>query len=207
MPGAPCSTPTGCSTRPTSPTRCSITSGRRSAATRSAPCVAEQDGAVIGFAHVRTHTATFTIGEDWYLEDLFVDPSARAGGVGTAIIEHIVEDRPPRRRRHVAVGHRRHQRCRAERLRQDREAHHVGHLRDRTRRYELSLGSSASGTFRPLRRAASVSRGTPRVRPASPAAPLHRTHRPRPVGSSDRSRDASSPAPRATAGPSASPSH
>lgn len=53
--------------------------------------VAEQDGAVVGFAHVRTHVATFSVGEDWYLEDLFVDPSARAGGVGTAIIEHIVK--------------------------------------------------------------------------------------------------------------------
>jgi len=53
--------------------------------------VAEQDGVVIGFAHARTHTATFSIGEDWYLEDLFVDPSARAGGVGTAIIEHLVK--------------------------------------------------------------------------------------------------------------------
>jgi len=53
--------------------------------------VAEQDGDVIGFAHARTHTATFSIGEDWYLEDLYVDPSARAGGVGTAIIEHLVK--------------------------------------------------------------------------------------------------------------------
>jgi GNAT superfamily N-acetyltransferase len=53
--------------------------------------VAVQDGAVIGFAHVRSHTATFSIGEDWYLEDLYVDPEARAGGVGTAIIEHIVK--------------------------------------------------------------------------------------------------------------------
>ena len=53
--------------------------------------VAEQDGGVVGFAHVRTHTATFSIGEDWYLEDLFVDPSARSGGVGTAILEHLVK--------------------------------------------------------------------------------------------------------------------
>jgi GNAT superfamily N-acetyltransferase len=52
--------------------------------------VAEQEAKVIGFAHARTHTATFSIGEDWYLEDLFVDPSSRGGGVGTAIIEHIV---------------------------------------------------------------------------------------------------------------------
>lgn len=51
--------------------------------------VAEQGGRVIGFAHVRTHTATFSIGEDWYLEDLFVDLDVRAGGIGTAILEHL----------------------------------------------------------------------------------------------------------------------
>jgi len=53
--------------------------------------VAEQDGRVVGFAHVRSHVATFSVGEDWYLEDLFVDPSARSGGVGTAILEHLVK--------------------------------------------------------------------------------------------------------------------
>ncbi|WP_309711906.1 GNAT family N-acetyltransferase [Pseudolysinimonas sp.] len=61
--------------------------------------VAEQDpttgsgrrGRVVGFAHVRTHVATFSVGEDWYLEDLFVDPDVRAGGVGTAILEHLVK--------------------------------------------------------------------------------------------------------------------
>jgi len=53
--------------------------------------VAERDGAVVGFAHARTHTATFAVGEDWYLEGLFVDPSVRAEGVGTAIIEHLVK--------------------------------------------------------------------------------------------------------------------
>lgn len=52
--------------------------------------VAERDGRIVGFAHVRTHTATFAVGEDWYLEDLFVDPQVRAGGVGTAILEHLV---------------------------------------------------------------------------------------------------------------------
>lgn len=53
--------------------------------------VAEQDGHVVGFAHVRTHVATFSVGEDWYLEDLFVDPTVRGGGVGTAILEHLVK--------------------------------------------------------------------------------------------------------------------
>ncbi len=53
--------------------------------------VAEHDGVVVGFAHVRTHVATFSVGEDWYLEDLFVDPSVRASGIGTAILEHLVK--------------------------------------------------------------------------------------------------------------------
>ena len=53
--------------------------------------VAEQGGAVVGFAHVRTHVATFSVGDDWYLEDLFVDPSVRATGIGTAILEHLVK--------------------------------------------------------------------------------------------------------------------
>ena len=53
--------------------------------------VAEQDGVVVGFAHARSHVATFSVGEDWYLEDLFVDSSARASGIGTAIIEHLVK--------------------------------------------------------------------------------------------------------------------
>jgi len=53
--------------------------------------VAEQNGRVVGFAHVRTHTATFSVGEDWYLEDLFVDPEVRTGGVGTAILEHLIK--------------------------------------------------------------------------------------------------------------------
>jgi ribosomal protein S18 acetylase RimI-like enzyme len=53
--------------------------------------VAEREGVVVGFAHVRSHVATFSIGEDWYLEDLFVDPAGRGGGVGTAILEHLVK--------------------------------------------------------------------------------------------------------------------
>jgi GNAT superfamily N-acetyltransferase len=53
--------------------------------------VAEEGGVVVGFAHVRTHVATFSVGEDWYLEDLFVDPSVRASGIGTAILEHLVK--------------------------------------------------------------------------------------------------------------------
>jgi GNAT superfamily N-acetyltransferase len=52
--------------------------------------VAELDGAVIGFAHYRSHPDTFTGGRDWYLDDLFVDPAVRGAGVATALIEHLI---------------------------------------------------------------------------------------------------------------------
>ena len=51
--------------------------------------VAERDGVVVGFAHHRAHFDTFTGGRDWYLEDLYVDPDARGGGIATALIEHL----------------------------------------------------------------------------------------------------------------------
>ena len=34
--------------------------------------VAELDGAVVGFAHYRSHPDTFTAGRDWFLDDLYV---------------------------------------------------------------------------------------------------------------------------------------
>lgn len=51
--------------------------------------VAELDGTVVGMAHYRSHPDTFSTGTDWYLDDLFTDPSARGSGVGTALIEHL----------------------------------------------------------------------------------------------------------------------
>jgi ribosomal protein S18 acetylase RimI-like enzyme len=44
------------------------------------------DGAVIGFAHYRSHPDTFSGGRDWFLDDLYVDPAARSNGVATALI-------------------------------------------------------------------------------------------------------------------------
>jgi ribosomal protein S18 acetylase RimI-like enzyme len=52
--------------------------------------VAEVDGTVVGFAHYRSHPDTFSTGRDWFLDDLYVDPAARSGGVASALIEHIV---------------------------------------------------------------------------------------------------------------------
>jgi GNAT superfamily N-acetyltransferase len=48
--------------------------------------VAEIDGAVGGFGHMRTHWDTFTGSPAWYLDDLFTAPAARGHGVATAII-------------------------------------------------------------------------------------------------------------------------
>ena len=51
--------------------------------------VAEVDGSVIGFAHYRSHPDTFSLGRDWFLDDLFVDPDSRGSGAATALIEHL----------------------------------------------------------------------------------------------------------------------
>ncbi|WP_170154351.1 GNAT family N-acetyltransferase [Protaetiibacter intestinalis] len=51
--------------------------------------VAERDGAVVGFAHYRSHPDTFSGGRDWYLDDLFVTPEVRGTGAGRALIEAI----------------------------------------------------------------------------------------------------------------------
>jgi GNAT superfamily N-acetyltransferase len=51
--------------------------------------VAEVEGVVVGIAHYRSHPDTFTAGRDWYLDDLFVEPGSRGGGVATALIEHL----------------------------------------------------------------------------------------------------------------------
>jgi len=53
--------------------------------------VAEQDGAVVGFAHYRAHFDTFTGGRDWYLEDLYVHPDARGAGLASALIERLAD--------------------------------------------------------------------------------------------------------------------
>ena len=51
--------------------------------------VAEVDGAVVGFAHYRSHPDTFSTGRDWFLDDLYTAPEARGRGVATALIDHL----------------------------------------------------------------------------------------------------------------------
>jgi GNAT superfamily N-acetyltransferase len=53
--------------------------------------VAEVGGDVVGVAHYRSHPDTFNTGRDWYLDDLFTDPSARGTGVASALIERLKE--------------------------------------------------------------------------------------------------------------------
>ena len=54
--------------------------------------VAERDGQVIGIANYLTHESTSTLAPVCYLQDLFVDPEARGGGVGRALVDWLVEE-------------------------------------------------------------------------------------------------------------------
>lgn len=47
----------------------------------------DADGRLVGFAHYLFHRSTWAIGPYCYLEDLFVSPDVRGGGVGKALIE------------------------------------------------------------------------------------------------------------------------
>jgi GNAT superfamily N-acetyltransferase len=49
----------------------------------------DESGTAIGLVHWLTHPSTWSIGTYCYLEDLFVDPAARQGGVGSALIAHV----------------------------------------------------------------------------------------------------------------------
>jgi GNAT superfamily N-acetyltransferase len=51
--------------------------------------VAEVDGQVYGFANCVVHENTWETQPVCYLEDLFVVPSARSRGIGTALIEWL----------------------------------------------------------------------------------------------------------------------
>jgi GNAT superfamily N-acetyltransferase len=51
--------------------------------------VAEQDGHIAGIAHAVVHRSTWAVAPYVYLNDLFVAPDARGGGVGRALIEAV----------------------------------------------------------------------------------------------------------------------
>ena len=48
-----------------------------------------ENNVMLGFALHHHHCSTWVIGEDCYLEDLFVSPDARGKGVGRALIEDL----------------------------------------------------------------------------------------------------------------------
>ena len=51
--------------------------------------VAVQDGALIGFAHFRRYLRPLSTSTGGFLDDLFVDPSARGSGAAAALIEAV----------------------------------------------------------------------------------------------------------------------
>ena len=51
----------------------------------------DASGRAIGLVHWLTHPATWSKGVYCYLEDLYVDPEARGGGTGRALIAHVRE--------------------------------------------------------------------------------------------------------------------
>ena len=58
---------------------------------RVAECgVAEREGHVAGFSVSVIHEGTWTRAPVCYLEDMFVDPAARGGGIGRALIGDLV---------------------------------------------------------------------------------------------------------------------
>jgi len=51
--------------------------------------VAELDGRIVGIAHAVVHRSTWAVAPYVYLNDLFVAPDVRGGGVGRALIEAV----------------------------------------------------------------------------------------------------------------------
>jgi len=49
----------------------------------------DERGTPVGIVHWLTHPATWATTDYCYLEDLFVAPALRGGGVGRALIEHV----------------------------------------------------------------------------------------------------------------------
>ncbi len=53
--------------------------------------IAEIDGRIAGFSISVLHESSWTTSPICYLEDLFVDPSLRGGGVGRALIQDLID--------------------------------------------------------------------------------------------------------------------
>ena len=53
--------------------------------------LAEKDDQVVGFTHYIFRPSTWEVEDFCYLEDLYVDPKVRGGGVGRALIKAVEE--------------------------------------------------------------------------------------------------------------------
>lgn len=53
------------------------------------PVAENEGGNLVGIVHYLFHATTWTTRQKCYLQDLFVDPAARTGGVGRALIEAV----------------------------------------------------------------------------------------------------------------------
>jgi ribosomal protein S18 acetylase RimI-like enzyme len=54
--------------------------------------VAEEAGELVGFAHIRRLSDTFTGGPGWFLDDLYVAPEHRGRGIARDLIERAARD-------------------------------------------------------------------------------------------------------------------
>lgn len=54
--------------------------------------LAVRGATVVGFVHSIEHRSCWTIGNYLYLQDLFVAPAERGGGVGRRLIEHVYRE-------------------------------------------------------------------------------------------------------------------
>jgi len=53
--------------------------------------VAERGGTLAGFVHYQFHPTSWSLRDSCYLEDLYVDPEGRGGGIGRALIRAVYE--------------------------------------------------------------------------------------------------------------------
>jgi ribosomal protein S18 acetylase RimI-like enzyme len=54
--------------------------------------VADDSGELVGFAHIRRLSDTFTGGPGWFLDDLYVAPEQRGRGIARDLIERAARD-------------------------------------------------------------------------------------------------------------------
>jgi ribosomal protein S18 acetylase RimI-like enzyme len=54
--------------------------------------VAVDAGELVGFAHIRRLSDTFTAGPGWFLDDLYVIPERRGRGIARELIERAAQD-------------------------------------------------------------------------------------------------------------------